>query len=437
MDRYAETIQFLFGQLPVFHRDGAAAYKPGLDTILAFCRHLGNPQNCFPSLHVAGTNGKGSSSHSLASVLQESGYRTGLYTSPHLKDFRERIRINGIPVAEEEIIRRVDAWKPLIQELKPSFFEITVALAFDCFAAAGVDVAVVEVGMGGRLDSTNIIAPEVCLITNIDFDHQQFLGETLALIAGEKAGIVKPGIPVVIGEGHPATMPVFSRAASANDSQLVHAGDLFAVTDCGTENGLRRVEVRRHEDGTVAEYRLSLLGDYQLKNLPGILAVVSILRRNGWNIPFQALERALSRVQENTGLRGRWQVLDQKPLIICDTGHNPAGMREIVSQLKTYSYRQLWWVLGMVSDKDHGSILELLPRDARYIATQPRLPRALPYGDLCALLQAGGFEASPCQTVEQAVEEAMRKAAPDDLIFIGGSTFVVAEIPFEKFPGGG
>lgn len=431
---YDETVEFLFSRLPVFQRDGAAAYKPGLDNILAFCEAIGNPQHHFRTIHIGGTNGKGSTSHSMASVLQEQGYKTGLYTSPHLVDFRERIQINGIFIPKEFVVDTIESWIPLIDAIEPSFFELTVALCFHYFSLQKVEIAVIEVGMGGRLDSTNIITPLLSVITNIGYDHQKFLGNTLPEIAGEKAGIIKKGVPVVISERHPETDPVFEKKAMDCETSIIFGSDLFHVSDLGIKDGYREIRTTQQGNPNEQEWKLSLLGQYQLKNIKGILSSIMTLRNTGLAISDHSIQQGLSAVQKNTGLRGRWQILQQQPMIVCDTGHNADGIREVIQQIQTYSFRKLWLIWGMVNDKDHREILQLLPRHSTVIATQPHLLRALPSSEMKELFASMGFDVIEKPTVKEALELIGQEADKDDFIFIGGSTFVVAEIPFELFP---
>jgi dihydrofolate synthase/folylpolyglutamate synthase len=430
---YEETLDYLFSRLPVFQRVGAAAYKPGLDTIRALCALIGNPQEQFPCLHIAGTNGKGSSSHSLASVLQEAGYKTGLYTSPHLVDFRERIRVNGAMIPKEKIIDWTEAWEPLIEQFKPSFFEITVAMAFLHFAEEKVDIAVIEVGMGGRLDSTNIITPILSLITNIGLDHQKFLGDTLPAIAGEKAGIIKPHVPVVISEVLPETLPVFQQKALLGNAPLFLAQEEVETIDGGIVNGHRKIKARL-KDWEI-DLEMGLLGQYQIQNLRGILCCIRELNRKGYTISDEAVKNGIRNVAQNTGLMGRWQVLQQKPWVIADTAHNEDGIRQTMKQIQDQKAHQVWLVFGMVEDKDHKPVLDLLPKEARIYVTQPALERALPKEELYAKLEAMNFSLVGIGSVQEGIEYVLSAAGPDDLIYIGGSTFVVSEIPFEKFIG--
>lgn len=431
---YAETVAFLFAQLPEFQRTGAAAYKPGLDNILQLCAAIGNPQHQFKSIHIAGTNGKGSTSHSLASIFQEAGYKTGLYTSPHLLDFRERIRIDGKTIPEETVVSKTNEWLPLIDKIRPSFFELTVALAFQYFAEEKIDLALIEVGMGGRLDSTNIIDPELAVITNISYDHQAFLGNTLALIAGEKAGIIKHGRPVVISEYQTETHSVFEEKATQENSELAFASSRYTIEDMGIQNGFREVSII-DATGKTFKLKLSLLGNYQLKNLCGILESVAQMQKLGWKVLTGHIETGLANVQKNTGLMGRWQILQTEPLLICDTGHNESGIQLVVEQLLSYPHQNLWLIWGMVSDKDPTKIIRHLPKNAQIVATQARISRALPKEEMATELRKFGFEPVIQSTVSDALRYVLQKADKEDLIFVGGSTFIVAEIPFEKFSG--
>jgi len=428
---YGETLDYLFNALPMFQRVGASAYKADLTNTISLCAHLGNPQQTFKTIHVAGTNGKGSTSHALASILQAAGYKTGLYTSPHLKSFTERIRIDGEEITEEGVVEFVANNKSFLDELQPSFFEMTVGMAFWYFAKEAVDIAVIEVGMGGRLDSTNVIHPELCVITNIGYDHMQFLGNTLPLIAGEKAGIIKAGVPVVISQTQNETQAVFAQQAATMQSTIVFADQKWEVTKIQESEDPSLVQSAnfkvRNSDGEF-NLKFGLNGDYQRFNLPGILEAVKQLRDQGWNLSDQALQVGLGSISERTGLKGRWQQLQLKPLIIADTGHNEAGILEVVSQLKKYTYAKLWMVIGMVNDKDISKVLDLLPKEATYIFCQASIPRAMDANELERKGNEKGLMGQVILKVMDALEFARKNASPDDLIFIGGSTFVVAEI---------
>jgi dihydrofolate synthase/folylpolyglutamate synthase len=425
---YQETLDYLFNALPMFQRVGASAYKADLTNTIALCTHLGNPQNHFKSIHVAGTNGKGSTSHALASIFQAAGYKTGLYTSPHLKSFTERIRINGDEINKDDVVEFVATHKDFLDQLQPSFFEMTVGLAFWYFAKHEVDIAIIEVGMGGRLDSTNVISPELCLITNIGLDHTQFLGDTLSLIAGEKAGIIKQGVPVLVSHTQKETQAVFLQKAAEMQASLVFADQLWEVnrTQNPDASQLARFQVKGRADAFELEF--GLRGDYQRYNLPGILEAVEQMRKQGWNLTKEALHLGLARVSEQTGLKGRWQILQTQPLTIADTGHNEAGILEVVNQLKKYPYSQLWMVIGMVNDKDISKVLDLLPKDATYIFCQASIPRAMDADILASKALEKGLMGQVIPKVRDAIEFARKNAGADDLIFIGGSTFVVAEI---------
>ena len=425
---YQETLDYLFNALPMFQRVGASAYKADLTNTIALCTHLGNPQNHFKSIHVAGTNGKGSTSHALASIFQAAGYKTGLYTSPHLKSFTERIRINGDEINKDDVVEFVATHKDFLDQLQPSFFEMTVGLAFWYFAKHEVDIAIIEVGMGGRLDSTNVISPELCVITNIGLDHTQFLGDTLPLIAGEKAGIIKQGVPVLVSHTQKETQAVFLQKAAEMQASLVFADQLWEVnrTQNPDASQLARFQVKGRADAFELEF--GLRGDYQRYNLPGILEAVEQMRKQGWNLTKEALHLGLARVSEQTGLKGRWQILQTQPLTIADTGHNEAGILEVVNQLKKYPYSQLWMVIGMVNDKDISKVLDLLPKDATYIFCQASIPRAMDVDILASKALEKGLMGQVIPKVRDAIEFARKNAGADDLIFIGGSTFVVAEI---------
>jgi len=414
----------------MFQRVGASAYKADLTNTIALCTHLGNPQKQFKSIHVAGTNGKGSTSHSLASVFQAAGYKTGLYTSPHLKSFTERIRVNGEEINKDDVVEFVAIHKDFLDQLQPSFFEMTVGLAFWYFAKEEVDIAIIEVGMGGRLDSTNVISPELCVITNIGFDHTQFLGDTLPLIAGEKAGIIKQGVPVVISHTQQEIQSVFLQKAASMQANLVFADqewEVIRIQNSDQEaSQLAKYQAKGRSD--TFELEFGLRGDYQRYNLPGILEAVEQMRKQGWNLSKEALQLGLANVSEQTGLKGRWQILQTQPLTIADTGHNEAGILEVVNQLKKYHYNQLWIVIGMVNDKDISKVLDLLPKDATYIFCQASIPRAMDADILASKALEKGLMGQVIPKVTDAIEFARKNAGADDLIFIGGSTFVVAEI---------
>ncbi|SFU12576.1 dihydrofolate synthase / folylpolyglutamate synthase [Algoriphagus locisalis] len=438
---YQETLDYLFNSLPMFQRVGASAFRKDLASTIALCDHLGNPENKFKSIHVAGTNGKGSSSHSLAAIFQSAGYKTGLYTSPHLKSFTERIKINGLEISPELVVQFVEENKSFLDELKPSFFEMTVGMAFWYFAQQEVDIAIVEVGMGGNFDSTNIIRPELSLITNIGFDHVQFLGDTLPLIAGEKAGIIKQNVPVVISETHVETKPVFIEKAHAMNAQITFADENWTASKVSEEDGkaMYKVVISEESEWSVKtqttaqgeetiDLTFGLNGNYQKYNLPGILESVSQMKSQGWNLPSKAVLDGLQNVTELTGLKGRWQTLSTNPTVICDTGHNEAGFREILAQLETYSFDKLWMVLGMVQDKDISKVLCMLPASGNYVFCEAKLPRALPANQMAEKAVSVGLKGEVIPDINAALAFARKNAGEDDLIFVGGSTFVVAEI---------
>ncbi|WP_439882823.1 bifunctional folylpolyglutamate synthase/dihydrofolate synthase [Pontibacter sp. MBLB2868] len=425
---YQECLDYLYQQLPMFQRIGNAAFKKSLDNIIALCDALGQPQLKFKSIHVAGTNGKGSSSHMLASVLQQAGYKTGLYTSPHLKSFTERVRINGQELPQDYLIAFVEKHKGLFESIRPSFFEMTVALAFKYFADERVDIAVIEVGLGGRLDSTNIITPEVSLITNIGFDHQSMLGDTIGAIASEKAGIIKPGVPAVISTKQAEAQEVFVAKAAQVAAPLYFAQDNFRlVLKEGNLEG-QVFQVYKEDTLYLQDLEIDLAGHYQLYNLPGVLQVIELLQEKGYTIPESALRSGLAHTKATTGLKGRWQVLQQSPLTICDTGHNIDGIRQIISQLEALQPKRVHLVFGVVNDKDIAPVLKLLPKNYVYYFCQAAIPRALPVNELYEKAVAAGLAGEAYATVAEAITAAKANAAPDEVIFIGGSTFVVAEI---------
>jgi dihydrofolate synthase/folylpolyglutamate synthase len=430
---YQETLAWLYAQLPMYQRVGAAGFKKGLGNTEALAAALGHPETKFRSVHVAGTNGKGSSSHLLAAVLQSAGYKVGLYTSPHLREFTERIRINGQELAPDYLVSWVENHRHLFDEIQPSFFEMCVALAFDYFAAEQVDVAVVEVGLGGRLDSTNIITPLVSLITNISYDHQAMLGDTLPEIAGEKAGIIKPGRPAVVSQTQPEVQAVFEQKTRQEGSPLLFADTRYVVQLAtgaapAADLGTQLVDVLRDGQPYLQNVELGLLGDYQRLNLPGVLATLDELRAQDFTVSEVALRQGLREVTRLTGLRGRWSILGQHPLVVADTGHNEAGLQLVLAQLARIAYQQLHMVIGTVNDKDVTKVLELLPREATYYFCQANIPRALPAAELAALAQAAGLKGQVYGPVPAAVAAARAAAGPDDVVFIGGSTFVVAEV---------
>jgi len=402
---YQQTLDYLFSQLPMFQRIGASAYKVDLSNTVELCKLLDNPQHHFKSIHIAGTNGKGSTSHMLASILQEAGYKVGLYTSPHLIDFRERIKINGEMISEQEVVDFVTKYKKDFEKINLSFFEWTVGLAFDYFSKQKVDIAVVETGLGGRLDSTNVIIPEISIITNIDKDHMQFLGDTLEKIAVEKAGIIKKNVPVVIGETQKDIEHVFIIKAKELEATIYFADQIIHnILDS------------------------DLKGSYQKKNIKTVLASVIELQKCGYKLSEENIKNGLLNVVKNNGLMGRWQTLGESPKIICDTGHNEAGIREVISQLESLTYDKLHFVLGAVNDKEIDSVLELLPKNAVYYFCQAKIPRALDVNELENKAKSYRLNGNAYSSVKNAYEEAKKTADKDDLIFIGGSTFVVAEV---------
>jgi len=426
---YKETLDWLFNQLPMYQRQGKAAYKANLDNTLELDNYFDHPHRKFKSIHVAGTNGKGSVSHMLASVLYESGYKVGLYTSPHLKDFRERIKVNGTMVSEEFVVQFVHDHQNKFKEIQPSFFEMTVAMAFDYFEKQKVDVAIVEVGMGGRLDSTNIINPDISVITNIGLDHTAFLGNTLEEIAHEKAGIIKNNIPVIIGQNQPETKPVFEKIAKSKNTTLYFADEYYQIDyEMLSLDNKQVFNIKSNDKIVFDKLKLDLLGIYQKKNILTVLKAIDLLVDLDYKIDKNTIYKGLSETIQNTGLKGRWQILDVNPLVICDTGHNQDGITLIVNQINKTPHKNLHIVFGVVDDKNIDRILDLLPQNARYYFTKAKIPRALDQKILKEKAKKYNLLGDSYGNVTDAVKNAKKNAGLNDLIFIGGSTFVVAEV---------
>jgi dihydrofolate synthase/folylpolyglutamate synthase len=432
---YKTTLDYLYSQLPMFTRDGPSAFKNDLINTIELCKRLGDPQTKFKSVHIGGTNGKGSTSHMLAAILQLAGYKTGLYTSPHLRDFRERIRINGEMISEQHVIDFVEQHRTDFEDIKPSFFEMTVGMAFDAFAREKVDIAIIEVGLGGRLDSTNIITPLLSVITNIGWDHVNMLGDTLQLIAAEKAGIIKPGIPVIVGEYQPEVVDVFTNKATLENAPISFASEHWEVLKSGVRspkseaiNEYLDFKVKKDSGLKTFDLRLDLPGTYQLKNVKAVLSVVEELRGQGFTITDDHIRTALSQVKKLTGLHGRWEVLNHHPLTICDTGHNPEGITEVLKNIEDVPFTNLHFVIGVVNDKDISKILAMLPKNATYYFCKPDIPRGLDAESLKQKAESFGLHGNPYPSVKSALQNAQQNAGDNDLIFVGGSTFVVAEI---------
>lgn len=405
MKTYNESINWLFNQLPMYQRVGGMAYKIDLTNTIKLCNYLGNPERKITTIHVAGTNGKGSTSHMLASVFQEAGYRTGLYTSPHLKDFRERIKINGEMMPKDEVVDFVNDNKTFFEESNLSFFEMTVGLAFNYFAKSNVDIAIIETGLGGRLDSTNIVNPMLSVITNIGLDHTALLGNTLTKIATEKAGIIKPYIPVVIGQTQNSISNIFTEKASALNSEIIFADKM-----------------------EYPDFKTDLLGSYQKHNIKTAVATLKLLQLRGETISDLNIENGLNKVVENTGLMGRWQILSENPMVVCDTAHNVEGLTEVINQIKNTTYNKLHVVLGMVADKDIENVLALFDKNATYYFCEPEIPRALKVDELYSIATLVGLQGNKYNTVKDALKMAKQNAETNDFIYVGGSTFVVAEV---------
>ena len=428
---YQQTLDYFYNQLPMFHRIGAAAYKANLDNTIAMCRLLENPERNFRSIHVAGTNGKGSTSHMLASVLMETGLKTGLFTSPHLRDFRERITINGKKIPRAIVSRFVTVNKKAFDEINPSFFEITFALAAWWFAEEKVDMSIMETGMGGRLDSTNVITPVLSIITNIAFDHTQFLGNSLGAIAGEKAGIIKQGIPVVIGETQHETLPIFKEFVKKANTTLFQADQNFSISSKAFTRHLvplMKVIVQKNETKDSIGLTTPLAASYQLKNIITVIQAVEVLRQKHFSISDNQLRNGIRHVIRNTKLMGRWQTLSANPLTIADIGHNAAGIREVTAQLRLVKFNHLHFVIGVVNDKDVAAMLKLLPKDATYYFCKADIPRGLDAGELAEKAHTLGLKGKTYASVKHAREAARLAAEINDLVFVGGSAFVVAEV---------
>lgn len=421
---YRQTLEYLYESLPMFQQVGSKAYKEGLENTYTLDKHFGHPHRRYKTIHIAGTNGKGSCSHVLAAILQDAGYKTGLYTSPHLVDFRERIRVNGLCIPEEYITEFVGKHRHFFEPLQPSFFELTTSMAFAFFAAAEVDVAIIEAGLGGRLDCTNIVSPDLSIITNIGYDHTALLGNTLTAIAGEKAGIIKPGVPVVVGETTEDTRPVFLNKAREAGAPVIFAEDEKRLLGTGTDSeGCLIYQTERYKD-----LKGELKGLYQAKNTNTLLSAIAQLEKAGYRLPEESVRAGFGRVCELTGLMGRWQKLHDNPTLICDTGHNAAGIADITEQLRAQPFSHLHIVIGMAGDKDTDSILALLPREATCYFTKATVKRALPEQTLREKALRHGLRGEAYPGVIDAVRAALGRSRPTDLIFVGGSSFVVADL---------
>ncbi len=423
---YSEAVSFLYEQLPMFQRVGQSAYKNSLDNTIALDKYFGSPHTKFKTIHIAGTNGKGSVSHLISSILQEAGYKTGLYTSPHLKDFRERIKINGKMIEEDEVIDFINKTEKIVNDISPSFFELTMAMAFDYFAKKEVDYAVVEVGLGGRLDSTNIITPEISVITNIGLDHIAILGNSITDIAKEKAGIIKADIPVVVGKRDALSDKVFDEVAQLKKSELYYSQDYYKIKMGRVFDSKRELIVKKGDE--IFNLKLPLLGLYQEDNIKTVLQVFDVLNKKNQIVDKEDIFKGIESVIINTNFIGRWQILNEKPKIIADTGHNEDAMRNIVYQLSNEDFVNLHIVIGMVEDKDILSVISLLPKNAKYYFTQANLPRSISSKKLKDIGLKYGLKGESYKSVKEALETAKKESLPNDLIFIGGSTFVVSEI---------
>lgn len=425
---YKETLQYLYSSIPMFHRIGAAAFKPDLSNIIALSDHLGKPQNDFKSVHIAGTNGKGSTAHLLSAILQHAGYKVGLYTSPHYKDFRERIKINGGYISEVEVSSFVSRTKEFVDILKPSFFELIVGMAFEHFSRHQVDIAVIEVGMGGRLDATNIISPECAVITNIGFDHEQFLGDSLAKIAAEKAGIIKNEIPTVIGEFNTETFPVFESIANIRNSTLYAAFDILKTVLRSESKNENSYDIYKDGKLFLEDLKTEMTGSYQQKNIITVLSAIEILKEKGFKLTEKNIRAGLRDVKKMTNIIGRWEILQEKPLIICDSAHNSHGLTYVKAALEKLPYKNLHIVFGMVSDKDPKKMLAELPNNGIFYLCKANIPRGLETEKLQTAAAQLGLLNNTYDSVEAAFTTAKKAAAEEDVIFVGGSIFVVAEV---------
>src|SRR5687767_10464656 len=425
---FEQTINYLYNTLPMFSRMGSAAFKKDLINIRLLCTLLDHPETQFKSIHVAGTNGKGSVSHMLAAVLQTAGYKTGLYTSPHLKDFRERIKVNGEMITEDFVTGFTEKIKPLIEEIEPSFFEITVAMAFDYFTDQKVDIALIEVGLGGRFDSTNVITPELSIITNIGWDHMNILGNTLEKIAFEKAGIIKASVPVVLGETLPKTLAVFEKIAAEKNAPLYVASDKRGIAGWNSGKYELIVDVEEQHKTDHKHYTLDLPGIYQAKNLLTVLEACFVLHNDGWKTDDTVIQKALKKVRKLTGLHGRWEIVQHDPLLVLDVAHNEDGMRQIVQQIELTDHKELHIILGLVKDKEIDRVLSVLPPSAHYYFTQAHIPRALNTEILQQKARSHNLNGDIYTDVNTALHHALNKADKDDMILVCGSVFLVGEI---------
>lgn len=424
---YQETLEYMYAQLPMFTRVGAAAYKADLNNTIELCKHLNNPHFKFRSIHIAGTNGKGSCSNMLAAIFSSAGYKTGLYTSPHITDFRERIRIDGVEVEQEFVVNFIEKNRIFIEILNPSFFEITVAMAFDYFAQNEVDIAIIEVGLGGLLDSTNVIIPEVSVITNISLDHTNLLGNSLASIALQKAGIMKENVPTIIGETQPEIQNLFFTQAVKHKCQLYYADEIFEILSCSNTGRMQEMKILHKGTFEMISINLSLAGSYQMKNIKTVLTVCEVMQNKGWEISRESLLDGLKNVQSLTGFRGRFDVIKTSPCVILDVSHNEAGLKEVFAQVERMKFERMYIVLAFAQDKNLDKVLNLLPKNASYFATQAQIPRALPYLQLHELLLNIGLDSEAIEDVALSLKRVEQSIMPEDLLLITGSFFIMDE----------
>ncbi|MEO8765047.1 MAG: folylpolyglutamate synthase/dihydrofolate synthase family protein [Ginsengibacter sp.] len=429
---YEQTLHYLYNKLPLYSSIGIRAYKADLHNTLALCNYLGDPQNKIKTIHIAGTNGKGSTSHMIAAVFQSCGYRTGLYTSPHLKDFRERIKINGDMISRDFVMAFVEKIQTFSEQIQPSFFELTFVMALEYFKYESVDIAVIETGLGGRLDSTNVIMPELSVITNIGFDHMDILGDSLEKIAFEKAGIIKNGVPVVIGEAIPGTKAIFQNKAVESKAPVFFAEERFEVISMDSLEESLQVEVFDNDKKSNGVFTLDLAARYQAKNLITVLTAVDLLK-NRFTLEESCIKRALAQVKKLNGLHGRWEVIQKKPKVVLDVAHNVDGVQQLITQINHSTYKKLFIVFGIVKDKEIDSVLGLLPHDALYYFTRAQIARALPEGELLEKATKIHLKGTSCKDVNTALRAAMDKASDEDMIIVCGSVFVVGEVDVTQF----
>ena len=430
---YEQCLDYLYSKLPMFSRIGSAALKNNLDNTIKLLTFLENPHTKFKSIHIAGTNGKGSVSHMLASIFQSAGYKTGLYTSPHLKDFRERIRINGEMIKQKDVLDMTLKLTPIIEDIEPSFFEVTVAMAFDYFSKNEVDIAIIETGLGGRLDSTNVITPELSIITNIGYDHMNILGNSLFEIATEKAGIIKNGVPVVLGRTDEETKNVFIKKATETNSLLFFSENIYDSIVNDLSPDMISLQLENKKNNEIYDIKCDLPGIYQKENVATVVTAVDLLNQNGWNISKNAMLNGFEKTKKNTSLFGRWDVLRKKPLLVLDVAHNEDGFSKLISHLSKFKFGQIHFILGFSKDKDFDKIIDMLPKESQFYFTSANSPRALDHETLLKIAQNRNIEGKSFATVNDAIEDALKITKEDDLIIVSGSIYVVGDVDRDRF----